>query len=214
MRLLIGECIDERLRLLFPGHDCPTARFANLAGLKNGRLPDAAAASGFDVLVTVDQNMPDQQNLVGRRISLIVLRGPANRLRDLESLVPSAFSALRSIRRGDVVKIGYGLRREPFIDIRVERVSKPALPKAWAEGSVTGLKARGGVEVDIVWRSGNDASATLRTALAGERHIRAPRGRRIAEVRSGGKKISLAPPVNETVKLAVKPGQVYRIAFA
>ena len=34
MRLLIDECIDERLRLLFPGYDCQTARFAKLAGLK------------------------------------------------------------------------------------------------------------------------------------------------------------------------------------
>ncbi len=42
MRLLIDECIDERLRLLFPGHDCQTVRFANLAGLKNGKLLDAA----------------------------------------------------------------------------------------------------------------------------------------------------------------------------
>ena len=36
MRLLIDECVDERLRLLFSGHDCQTARFAKLAGLKNG----------------------------------------------------------------------------------------------------------------------------------------------------------------------------------
>lgn len=42
MRLLIDECIDERLRRMFPGHDCQTARFANLAGLKNGRLIEAA----------------------------------------------------------------------------------------------------------------------------------------------------------------------------
>ena len=69
MRLLFDECVDERLRLLFEGYDCETARFANLAGLKNGRLLDAAEAAGFDVLITVDQNIPDQQNLDGRRIS-------------------------------------------------------------------------------------------------------------------------------------------------
>jgi hypothetical protein len=40
-----------------------------LAGLKNGRLLDAAEAAGFDVLITVDQNIPDQQNLTGRRIA-------------------------------------------------------------------------------------------------------------------------------------------------
>jgi len=106
MRLLIDECVDERLRLLFPGHDCQTARFANLAGLKNGLLLEAAEAAGFDILITVDQNIADQQNLAGQRISLIILCGPTNRLRDLELLAPAAVSALRSIGRGDVVRIG------------------------------------------------------------------------------------------------------------
>jgi hypothetical protein len=66
MRVLIDECIDQRLRLLFPAHDCETAGFANLAGLKNGRLLDAAETAGFDVLITVDQNIPDQLNLQRR----------------------------------------------------------------------------------------------------------------------------------------------------
>ena len=88
MRLLVDECVDERLRLLFAGYDCQTARFANLAGLTNGRLLEAAEAAGFDVLITVDQNISDQQNPAGRRISLLILCGPTNRLRDLEILVP------------------------------------------------------------------------------------------------------------------------------
>ncbi len=105
MRLLIDECVDERMRFLFPGHDCQTARFANLAGLKNGRLLERAEAAGFDVLITIDQNIPDQQNLAGRGISLLILCGPTNRLSDLERLVPAAVSALRSIGHGDVVRI-------------------------------------------------------------------------------------------------------------
>ncbi len=105
MRLLLDECVDERLRLLFPSHDCQTARFADLAGLKNGRLLEAAEAGGFDVLITVDQNIPDQQNLVGRKIALVILCGPTNRLRDLAPLVPAALSTLGSIGPGDVVRI-------------------------------------------------------------------------------------------------------------
>jgi hypothetical protein len=46
--------------VFFPSHDWQTARFANLAGLKNGRLLEAAEEAGFDVLITVDQNIPDQ----------------------------------------------------------------------------------------------------------------------------------------------------------
>ncbi len=57
MRVLMDECIDQRLRLLFPTHDCQTAGFANLAGLKNGCLLDAAEAAGFEVLITVDQTI-------------------------------------------------------------------------------------------------------------------------------------------------------------
>jgi predicted nuclease of predicted toxin-antitoxin system len=105
MRLLIDECVDERLRHLFPGHDCQTARYANLAGLKNGRLLEAAEEAGFDVLVTVDQNIPDQQNLTGRKIAFLILCGTTNRLRDLTALAPSAIAALVSIRPGDLVKI-------------------------------------------------------------------------------------------------------------
>ena len=105
MRLLIDECVDERLWLLFPGHECQTAHFADLAGLKNGRLLEAGEAAGFDILITVDQNIPDQQIVTGRRISSIILCGPTNRLRDLELLVPAAVSALLSIGRGEVVRI-------------------------------------------------------------------------------------------------------------
>jgi hypothetical protein len=105
MRLLIDECADERLRLLFPGHHCQTARFAKFAGLKNGRLLDAVEAAGFDVLMTVDQNIPDQQNLAGRTISILIFCGPTNRLRELEPLVPSAISALGSIEPGQVWRI-------------------------------------------------------------------------------------------------------------
>jgi hypothetical protein len=105
MRLPIGECIDERLRLLFPGHEVETARYANLAGLKNGRLLEAAEEAGFDVLITADQNIPDQQNLGGRKIAVVILCGPTNRLRDLALLVPAAVSAIALIGRGDAVRI-------------------------------------------------------------------------------------------------------------
>ena len=105
MRILIDECVDERVRRLFTGHDCETVRFAGFSGLTNGRLLDAAKAAGADVLITVDQNIPDQQKLTSRSISLMILCGLTNRLCDLEPLIPAAIAALQSSGHGEVVRI-------------------------------------------------------------------------------------------------------------
>jgi len=105
MRLLIDECIDERLRHSFPAHECQTARYAKLAGLKNGELLSAAESAGFDVLVTVDQSIPDQQNLMDRKIALMILVAPTNRLRDLLRLIPAALVVLNGIQPGEVKRV-------------------------------------------------------------------------------------------------------------
>jgi hypothetical protein len=56
---------DERFRNSLPEHDCQTARYAGLAGLKNGDLLTAAETAKFDVLLTMDQGIEYQQNLTG-----------------------------------------------------------------------------------------------------------------------------------------------------
>ena len=43
----------------------------------------------------------------------------------------------------------------------------PALPAAWPNGSIRGLCARGGYEVDIAWSNGRLVSATIFSRLGG-----------------------------------------------
>jgi len=48
----------------------------------------------------------------------------------------------------------------------------PALPKAWSSGSVKGLRARGGIEVDIDWRDGKVTDYQIRSKEPREVMIR------------------------------------------
>ena len=105
MKILLDECIDQPFRLQLPEHDCQTAQFAGFAGLKNGQLLDAAERQGFQALLTADQNIPAQQNLGKRALSIVILCAPTNRLRDLLVLVPSVRKALADIGRGVVVVV-------------------------------------------------------------------------------------------------------------
>src|SRR6204780_5974165 len=95
MRVLLDECIDERFRNALSAHDCQTARYGGLAGLKNGELLIAAETAKFDVFLTVDQSIEYQQNLTGRNIAIIILRPKSNRLKDL---LPHARACLASIQ--------------------------------------------------------------------------------------------------------------------
>ncbi|HEX5788233.1 MAG TPA: glycoside hydrolase family 95 protein, partial [Woeseiaceae bacterium] len=57
-------------------------------------------------------------------------------------------------------------------DLRFELEILPALPSAWPDGAVTGLRARGGFDVDVQWAEGCLAAATVRSRLGREARLR------------------------------------------
>lgn len=104
MRILLDACVPRGLRASFAGHEVSTAHDMGWGDLDNGDLLDAMSG-GFDVLVTVDKNLPKQQHLVDRPFDVLVLRARANRLADLEPLAMKFEAALQRAQPGTVVEV-------------------------------------------------------------------------------------------------------------
>jgi hypothetical protein len=77
-----------------------------LAGKKNGELLTLAEKSGFEVFLTLDRGLEYEQNLQRRIIAIILIRATSNRLADLSTQGPEILRVLRSIRPGELVKVG------------------------------------------------------------------------------------------------------------
>ncbi len=105
MRVLLDECVDRRLAWEIPGHDVKTVPDAGWAALENGELL-ARAEREFDAFVTVDRNLPFQQDLSRFSVAVIVLRAPSNRLSDLLGLIPQLLEVLPIARGGEVTWVG------------------------------------------------------------------------------------------------------------
>ena len=101
----MDECVPRKLKHSIVGHQCHTAPEAGFAGKKNGLLLTLAEKAGFQILVTMDQGLQYQQNLDGRRISILVLRAESNRLKHLVPLDDAILLAPVSIQPGEVVRV-------------------------------------------------------------------------------------------------------------
>jgi len=79
----------------------------------------------------------------------------------------------------------------------------PALPDAWADGSIKGIKARGNFEIAINWKKGKLTKALLKSNLGGNCRLRTPVPVKVIEVSSKravgtNKNILNIPPTKPT----------------
>ena len=89
----------------------------------------------------------------------------------------------------------------------------PAWPsKVWPTGSVNGLRARGGLKVDIAWKDSRAVTATLQGTVSGSHKIRPPRGHQIAEI-TCGESIPVRPDDEGCVEVQLDAGGTCQVRF-
>ena len=105
MKLLLDENLPVAFRHELVGHDVFTVDYMRWKGTRNGKLLALAASSGFDALVTMDDGIPQQQNIKNIPLSVVGLVAPSNDIDDLRPLVPRLLDALRTLPPRSVIKV-------------------------------------------------------------------------------------------------------------
>ena len=98
MKILLDQGTPAPLKAMLSNHDVETAYERGWSTFTNGELLTAAETSGFDLLITTDQNLRDQQNLSQRAIAILVL--PTTRWPEIEQHNKDVTAVVDSMRPG------------------------------------------------------------------------------------------------------------------
>jgi hypothetical protein len=115
MRILLDENLDWRLERHLPDHDVKSVPRIGWAGIKNGKLLEAAAQQ-FEVLITMDGSIPHQQDLAKFSLIVIGLQAPTNRLRDTAPLMQEVLQILPLAKRGVMTVVPARIEIEQSVD--------------------------------------------------------------------------------------------------
>jgi predicted nuclease of predicted toxin-antitoxin system len=106
MKILLDESLPRKLRSDFGSeHEVWTVRDKGWLGKKNGELLKLMIADNFELFITVDKNLPYQQNLDRLPLTIFVLNAKDNRRSSLQKLIPLVFERINIGNLQNVIEI-------------------------------------------------------------------------------------------------------------
>jgi hypothetical protein len=98
MLILFDHGTPRGLARALRGHTVKEARAQGWDTLSNGELLKEAEGAGFDVLLTTDTNLPDQQNLGKLKLAVVILS--KNRWSLVRSMMEQIAKAVNAAKPG------------------------------------------------------------------------------------------------------------------
>jgi len=105
VRVLLDENLPLEFAAEIVGFPVATVRGLGWSGTQNGELMRRATPV-CDVFVTMDRNLPHQQNIPALSFGVIVVYAYSNRLTDLRPIVPELLAAIPTAAPGTWVRVG------------------------------------------------------------------------------------------------------------
>ncbi len=106
MKILLDESLPRKLRNSFgEEHEVFTVLDKDWLGKKNGELLKLMIEEKFELFVTVDRNLPYQQNLERLPLTIFILCAVDNRIETLKLLIPKLLARLAEGNLQNVIEI-------------------------------------------------------------------------------------------------------------
>jgi len=126
MKILFDECFPRTLKNLIDSkHEAIWAQDTDFRGAEDKDLLAKAVAEKFTVFVTVDQNIPYQQQLSNFPIAIVNILTLSNAAPHLKRLMPQLNEILDRIKIGDLII----LKTDEYEEVEIRRQAHGLPPR-------------------------------------------------------------------------------------
>jgi hypothetical protein len=101
VKIIIDECLPRKLKRELIGHESRTVQ-EGWSGVVNGSLLKLIGEADFDIFITMDRNMPHQQNLEHLPYAIMILQIHSNAIGSILPHVQEILEKIPGLTKGQL----------------------------------------------------------------------------------------------------------------
>jgi predicted nuclease of predicted toxin-antitoxin system len=101
MKILLDECITKKLKPFLIDNEVFTVVEMGWSGLKNGELLAKCSENNFDILLTIDKNITNQQSIKKFNVAVVVLNCSNSKIESITPFIPKFNKIIEHFSKGN-----------------------------------------------------------------------------------------------------------------